>query len=171
MAIPLEEFRTLWNGLVGPIRSLFNFDYVIENFYALIENLFALIAPAPISPAAGMGGGGRLTRLGSGAVFPRSSSVFRPYFSHDIRNAIINGGRSQTLVDLVYEGISRIVEPYKLEYRVRKSDNRGLEYFWAYDPLGSGRSRTPGIRQYICEKIQTVTNTNSNFSPRFEIEL
>lgn len=171
LAIPLEEFRTLWNGIVGPIRSLFNFDYVIANFYSLIENLFSLIAPALNAPIAGIGSGGRLTRFGSGTIFPRSSSALRPYFSHDIRNTIINAGRSQTLVDLVYEGISRMVEPYKLEYRVRKSDNRGLEYFWAYDPIGSGKSRKPGIRQYICEKIQSAGNTGIAFSPRFEIEL
>lgn len=164
LALPLEEFRILWAGIVGPIRSLFNFDYVISNFYSLIENLFALIAPAPITPQPRSGGVGfRPIRM--------SSYALRPYFSHDIRNTIINAGRSQTLVDLVYEGISRMVEPYKLKYRVRKSDNRGLEYFWAYDPFGSGKSRKPGIRQYICDKIESVTSTGSAFSPRFEIEL
>jgi predicted nucleotidyltransferase component of viral defense system len=35
LALPLEEFRTLWAGIIGPIRSLFDFEYVIANFYAL----------------------------------------------------------------------------------------------------------------------------------------
>jgi predicted nucleotidyltransferase component of viral defense system len=169
LAIPLEEFRTLWTGITGPIRSLFNFDYVITNFYSLIESLFALITPAPqaITPALGSA---PFARAGSNWL-RRSSYAFRPYLSHDVRNTIISAGRSQTLVELLYDGLTRTVEPYKLEYRVRKSDNRGLEYFWAYDPSGSGRSRTPGIRQYICDKIQSVQNTGLTFSPRFEIEL
>lgn len=116
-------------------------------------------------------GAGRLGgfRLSSRARSMAYSSV--PYLSSDIRSTIINAGRSQTLVDLLYEGIHRAVEPYKLEFRVRKSDNRGLEYFWAYDPSGSGRSGKPGIRMYICDKIQAVRNTGLRFSPRFDIEL
>jgi predicted nucleotidyltransferase component of viral defense system len=171
LAIPLEEFRTLWTGIIGPIRSLFNFDYVIANFYLLIENLFSLVLQTPVTPVSAAGGGGRLASLRPSVGLSRSPYLSRPYLSHDIRNTIINAGRSQSLLDLVYDGISRTVEPYKLEYRVRKSDNRGLEYFWAYDPFGSGRSKTPGIRQYICDKIQSVRSTGLRFSPRFEIEL
>lgn len=75
------------------------------------------------------------------------------------------------MVQLMYEGRPRLVEPYKLEFRIRKSDGRGLEYFWAFDPFASGKSREPGIRQYICDKIQGVRSTDRVFQPRFEIEL
>lgn len=41
--------------------------------------------------------------------------------------ALAAAGRSQTLVELVYDdGIRRLVEPYKIEYYVRKSDGVGL---------------------------------------------
>jgi Nucleotidyl transferase AbiEii toxin, Type IV TA system len=171
LALPLEEFRTLWAGLIGPLRSLFNFEYVIKNFYALIDSLFSLIAPAttPTIPAFAVGGG-----FGGFKPGIRTQPVtFRsvPYLSPDIRRTIINAGRSQTLLDLLYDGINRTVEPYKLEFRVRKSDNRGLEYFWAYDPSGSGRTGKPGIRMYICDKIQAAHETGLHFSPRFDIEL
>lgn len=171
LAIPLEEFRSLWVSIIGPIKSLFTFEYVVANFYALIENLFSLIAPVPTVAVPSFAGVGGLGRFGA-RISPRAASYtsFR-YLSHDVRNTIINAGRSQTLVDLEYEGISRNVEPYKLEYRIRKSDSRGLEYFWAYDPTGHGRSGKPGIKMFICEKIQAVRPTGIRFSPRFEIEL
>ncbi len=171
LALPLEEFRTLWVGIIGPIRSLFNFDYVIANFYELINSLFALVAPAATPTMPAFAGGGRLGGFTPSIRARTMSYSSVPYLSADIRSTIINAGRSQTLVDLLYEGINRTVEPYKLEFRVRKSDNRGLEYFWAYDPSGSGKSGKPGIKMYICDKIQAVRNTGLRFTPQFEIEL
>lgn len=171
LALPLEEFRTLWGGIIGPVRSLFNFDYVIANFYALINSLFALVVPAVTPTIPAFAGGGRLGGFRPSIRAGTMSYSSVPYLSSDIRSTIINAGRSQTLVDLLYEGINRTVEPYKLEFRVRKSDNRGLEYFWAYDPSGSGRSGKPGIKMYICDKIQAVRNTGLRFSPQFDIEL
>lgn len=170
LALPLDEFRAIWKGILGPIRSLFEFDYVTANFYSLIENLFGLIIPVTSVPAIGGGSfrGGFLSRP---TISPGGSSSFSPYFASGIRNTIINAGRSMTMVRLLYKNTYRLVEPYKLEFRVRKSDNRGLEYFWAWDSFASGVSRTPGIRQYICDKIEAVQNTDTPFVPRFEVEL
>ena len=50
------------------------------------------------------------------------------------------------MVELTYDGIRRLVEPYKLEYYVRKKDGRGFEYFWGWDTTG-GRSGKIGIKQ------------------------
>jgi len=36
------------------------------------------------------------------------------------------------LVDMVYTGHRRLIEPYKLEYYMRKSDGHGSEYFWGF---------------------------------------
>jgi hypothetical protein len=91
------------------------------------------------------------------------SSSGNLYFSMVQILGVLTGGRSQTLIDLVYEGISRIVEPYKLEYRVRKSDNRGLEYFWAYDPLGAGEVEHLGFDNISAKKfnrLRTPTRTS-----------
>ena len=74
------------------------------------------------------------------------------------------------MLDLTYDGFNRLIEPYKLEYYVRKKDGRGLEYFWGWDTTG-GRSGKVGIKQFICDKIQSVHVTNRNFQPRFTVEL
>jgi hypothetical protein len=71
---------------------------------------------------------------------------------------------------LTYDGYERLVEPYKLEYYVRKKDGRGLEYFWGWDTTG-GRSGSVGIKQFICDKIQSVHSTAQRYQPRYNIEL
>ena len=58
------------------------------------------------------------------------------------------------------------MEPYKLEYYVRKKDGRG----WGWDTTG-GRSGKIGIKQFICDKIQGVRPTGRSFQPQFTIEL
>jgi hypothetical protein len=75
-----------------------------------------------------------------------------------------------TMVELVYGGYRRLVEPYKLEYYVRKSDGIGQEYFWGYDRSG-GKSGATGIKMFICNKIQNVQLTQIRFSPRYDVEL
>lgn len=72
-------------------------------------------------------------------------------------------------MELMYDGFARLVEPYKLEFGVRKKDGRGLEYFWAYNL--SGRRSEPGIRRFICDKIEYVRPTSRSFAPRNAIEL
>ena len=74
------------------------------------------------------------------------------------------------MVQLLYDGYDRLIEPYKLEYYVRKKDGRGLEYFWGWDTSG-GKSGKTGIKQFICDKIVSVQPTNCKFQPRFAVEL
>jgi predicted nucleotidyltransferase component of viral defense system len=140
LAVPLDDFRPLWSTVVAPVRSLFNFDYVVTNFRSLIEMLFGMvIRPAAVPAAAAFGGGTRRITSRTALAYQSLS-----YFPWGVRNAIVAAGRSQTLVELVYDdGIRRLVEPYKIEYYVRKSDGVGLEYFWGYDRTG-GKSG-PGI--------------------------
>jgi len=165
-AVPIVQFESLWGSLVAPIASLFAFDFVLANFQGLLDSLFALvILPAPV--IAGVPTGPRITRPGG---FGRPISGLRNYFSSDIRNTIIGAGRTRTMVELSYDGHTRLIEPYKLEYYVRKKDNRGLEYFWGWDTTG-GRSGKIGIKQFICDKIQSVRPTSRLYQPRFAIEL
>ena len=167
LAVPLEDFRSLWSGVVAPLRSLFNFDYVVTNFRSLIEALFGMIIrPASAPAAVAFGGGGGLPRITSRPAFGYRSPS---YFSWGVRNAIVAAGRSQTLVELVYDdGIRRLVEPYKIEYYVRKKDGVGLEYFWGYDRTG-GKSG-PGIKRFICDKIFSIRPTDMGFMPQFQPE-
>jgi hypothetical protein len=168
--VPIANFAGLWTSLVVPAASLFAFDYVVTNFGGLIDSLFALVAPAaaPVFAAAPVGfGPGRLTRRGGYSGWP---SIGAGYFPVNDRNTIINAGRTATMIELEYDGYGRLVEPYKLEYYVRKKDNRGLEYFWGWDTTG-GKSGKIGIKQFICDKIQGVRPTGRSFQPQFTIEL
>jgi hypothetical protein len=163
LALPLEEFRPLWSAVVAPIRSFFNFDYVLGNFKSLIESLFSF-ARQPAS-VAGAGFSFRTPRMISSAI------SLRPiYFSSDARNAIVTAGRLRTLVELTYDGFRRLIEPYKIEYYVRKSDGIGSEYFWGYDHTG-GKSGRIGMKQFFCSKIQFARATDMSFIPRYPIEL
>jgi predicted nucleotidyltransferase component of viral defense system len=166
-AVPIASFSGLWKSVTAPVVSLFNFDFVAANFQGLIDSLFALVVPAAPSfasagrPILGRPGGRNAPSLGRG---------FSGYFAADARNTIIAAGRAGTMVHLSYDGYDRLIEPYKLEYYVRKKDGRGLEYFWGWDTTG-GRSGNIGIKQFICDKIQSVRPTAQPFQPRFAIEL
>lgn len=165
LAVPLEEFRPLWSAIVAPIRSFFNFDYVLGNFGALIESLFFNFTARPVSVAAS-GGSIQMPRRFTPHPGPRQPI----YFSWDVRNVIVAAGRSRTLVELTYDGFRRLIEPYKIEYYVRKSDGIGSEYFWGYDHSG-GKSGHIGIKQFFCSKIQFACATDMAFAPRYPIEL
>jgi predicted nucleotidyltransferase component of viral defense system len=159
--IGMDSFRDLWTSITAPVGSLFNYDYVVTNFQVLIDSLFELIPP-PAIPARRLAPG-----LGTRAA---AIQGIRYYFPLDIRNTIINAGRTRTMVQLIYDGYQRLVEPYKLEFNIRKSDGRGLEYFWGWDASG-GKSGKVGIKQFICQKIQSVTSTSITFQPRYPVGL
>ena len=88
----------------------------------------------------------------------------------DARQVLISAARHRHLVDMMYDGFGRMVEPYKLEYYVRKSDGHGSEYFWGYDTSG-GKSRRVGIKQFFCHKIASATESSSTFDPRYRVDL
>jgi len=149
LAVPLEEFKPLWSTIIAPIASLFGFDYVLGNFKSLIESLFSFL----IQPAAG--GLGSAYRAGGGmpGIRARSSerSIGITYFPWNARSVIVAAGRSQTLVEFTYDGFRRLVEPYKIEYYVRKSDGIGSEYFWGFDRSG-GKSGRIGMKQFFLQQ-------------------
>jgi predicted nucleotidyltransferase component of viral defense system len=165
LGVQLEEYRPFWDTLIAPVTSIFKFDVVINNFNQFIENLFILISPPPPRPAF-------VTHYSSPRSYIGGFSSYHPspvYFSSDIRGTIINAGRSRTMVELLYDGYERLVEPYSMEYYVRKKDGVGMEYFWGYDTSG-GKSGERSIKRFICDKIQSVRSTNYGFSPRYEVE-
>jgi hypothetical protein len=73
------------------------------------------------------------------------------------------------MIELEYDGYSRLVEPYKLEYYIRKKDGAGQEYFWGYDTTG-GKSGTTSIKMFVCDKIESARSTGIRFSPRHDVE-
>jgi hypothetical protein len=73
------------------------------------------------------------------------------------------------IIEVVYSGVRRLVEPYKLDYYVRKSDGVGNEYFWGWDTTG-GRTSGPGIKMFFADKIQSARVTDRGFTPRYPVE-
>ncbi len=164
--VQLETYRPFWSTLNVPISILFQFDVVVANFNEMINTLFSLIPVLqPVRPAfATVYGSSRSYSSGYGDFYSVPS-----YFSSDVRNTIINAGREQKMVELTYDGYDRLVEPYSMEYYVRKKDGVGQEYFWGYDTSG-GKSGQQTIKRFICDKIESCRSTNYGFVPRFAVE-
>lgn len=163
--VQLETYRPFWNTLIAPIASLFQFDVVVSNFSQMINALFSLIpVPQPVRPTFSPD---YVTPRYYGGSFNGYYST-PSYFSSDLRSAIINAGRELKMVELTYDGYNRLVEPYSMEYYVRK-DGVGQEYFWGYDNSG-GKSGKQSIKRFICDKIESCMVTNHNFSPRYAVE-
>ncbi|NOT49096.1 MAG: hypothetical protein HOP17_15255 [Acidobacteria bacterium] len=153
LGIPFNTFKNFWEKyLVRPRASLISFDTAEEQFRNIIESLFGLL---------------------SGESRGTAGGIFRPgYLSHyssEQRNLIMEAGRTQTLLQIHYDGLSRLVEPYSLVYKVRK-DGVGREYFYGYCIQG-GRSGGEGIRTYTQDKMNSIQLTDQKFEARFPIEL
>jgi len=90
------------------------------------------------------------------------------YFDANLRAPILHAGRTQTLLKIRYKGAERIVEPYSLKYQQRR-DGVEREYFFAYKL--SGGVSDPGIKRFIAEHMQAIEATETQFVPRYPIEL
>lgn len=151
LGLPFQVLRGLWNEyLVCPKLSLITFDDAENSFRAVVGDLFALLAPQPALAGAPSGGG-------------------LSYFGSTYRDVIMEAGRLQRILRLVYSGIERRVEPYALAFKRRK-DGVAREYFYGWD-LSGGRSGQTRIKSFISEKVQSVQITEQSFAPRFPIEL
>ena len=168
LSVPAEEHRPFWKKIVAPITSIFDFDVAIVRFKDLVDVLFNLVpAPVPAFVSAGIGTQRRFPGYGSTGG---GSSSSLSYFPSGQRDVLISAGRSNTLVELTYDGYTRLVEPYAFEYRVRKKDGAGIEYLWVWDHSG-GKSGKTGIKMLISDKIESVSPTSITFIPRAPIEL
>ncbi len=150
LELPFQVIRGLWNEyLVCPKLSLVSFDDAESSFRRVIEELFSLLesryAPAGF----------------------RSAGL--SYFGSQYRDVIMEAGRLQRILRVIYDGIERRVEPYALAFK-RRRDGVAREYFFAYD-LSGGHSGQIGIKSFIAEKTRSIQMTEESFNPRFPIEL
>ncbi|HEV2702901.1 MAG TPA: nucleotidyl transferase AbiEii/AbiGii toxin family protein, partial [Steroidobacteraceae bacterium] len=124
LAIPIAAFERDWSTLVVPAAALLAFSYAVGNFHALIESLFAAIIPAVRIPTGFASPLGRLGlapgRIAGAGAFARVSPL-----APGPRNVIVSAARNGHMIEMQYDGIRRVVEPYKLEYYVRKTDHVG----------------------------------------------
>jgi hypothetical protein len=174
LAIPMAEYETDWPSLLVPAGALMAFSFVTANFRSLIDSLFALLVPAaPVPSIARVGGiATGLQAVPRGIAVPGILAGFRGVnpLRADTRQVLISAARNQRMVEMTYDGHRRLVEPYKLEYYVRKSDGHGSEYFWGFDTSG-GKSGKIGIKQFFCHKIASAAESSRAFAPRYAIEL
>jgi predicted nucleotidyltransferase component of viral defense system len=142
-AVPFEVMRHFWNNKIVCAReSLLDFTAAVARFKGELVSLFSEFQY------------GEHNRL---AFYPA-----------ELRTPILEAGSTQTLLQLVYDGVERLVEPYSLAFKQRQ-DGTGQEYFYVWDRTG-GRSG-PGIKTLLNWKVSNIANTEIQFTPRFEIEL
>lgn len=141
--LPFQVIKGLWHKyLVFPRQGFIDFDKGVESFRQTVDNLFG---PLPIR-------GGE-----------------RYFFPSHLRNPIMEAGHSMTMLEMVYDGAKRLIEPYSLAYKTRR-DGVSREYFYGYDVTGSFRSG-PSLKSFVHPKIQSIENTDKKFEPRYEVEL
>jgi predicted nucleotidyltransferase component of viral defense system len=174
LAIPMTDYESDWTSLLVPAAAKLAFSFVAANYRLLIDSLFALLAPTPTGPSIARIGtlSTGLRAVPSGIAVP---GILRRFTSvnplrADTRLVLISAGRHLHMVDMVYGGFRRLVEPYKLEYYVRQSDGQGSEYFWGFDTSG-GKSRHVGIKRFFCDKIASATESSVAYAPRYPVEL
>ncbi len=140
LGIPVEEFRSDWSNMSVPSISSLDFNSIAERFSSLVSSLCTLVSSVT--------GGGDL------------------FLSSVDRNRLAKAITENKLIRLQYDAVLRDIEPYEIEYYVRKKDNIGSEYFWGYD-LSGGNSGTIGIKRFSVAKIASFTETDTTFVPRF----
>jgi predicted nucleotidyltransferase component of viral defense system len=125
LELPLTALRAAWTRyIVAPVQSLLDFDLAVEQFQLIINELFA--------------------------AYPIGGRAAFAYFPTALRIPLMQAGTDRRLVQLTYDGVTRVVEPYALVFK-RRRDGHGEEYLYVYDRTG-GRSSGPGIKSLINQK-------------------
>lgn len=82
----------------------------------------------------------------------------------------MDAGEKRVLLWIRYDGVERLVEPYALAYKRRRTDGMASEYFYVWDQTG-GRSSGPGLKSLFHHKIAQMDLTETTFEPRYPMEL
>jgi predicted nucleotidyltransferase component of viral defense system len=143
LGAPLEMMRGFWDRLVCPKVSILSFDGAVRLFR---DGLGALFAP-----------------------FSWGAHLAGAYFPAEYRNPILEAGSAMTLLEVTYDGLARLVEPYSLVFKQRK-DGVAQEYFYGWDLTG-GHTSGPGIKAFLQGGMQRVAKTDQTFEPRYLVEL
>lgn len=143
LKLPFEYIKALWaKTIVCSKESWIEIEDAISFFSTNITELFS--------------------------DYPDQSYQDRHFFPPEMRNAIFKAGRDQTLLKIIYDGEERLVEPYSLKFQ-QKKDGEENEYLNAFKI--SGGTSAPGIKKFLPFKMELTENTDTKFSPQYEIEL
>jgi predicted nucleotidyltransferase component of viral defense system len=150
--LPFAVFQGFWEKyLICPRDNVIQFDAAEQTFRSGIADLFALLTRQPA-----------FAMVGAPVGAPT-------YYGSDARSTILEAGRLQRILRLVYDGFERRVEPYALVFKRRK-DGTAHEYFYGWD-LSGGRSGEVGIKSFFANKVAWVRMTEETFDPKYPIEL
>jgi len=141
--LPFELFRDFWTKVVCPASSRMSFDDAVATLVSGMETLFA--------------------------PFNLGQNMALAFYPAELRNPILQAGSERKLIRLTYHNATRLVEPYSLQFKRRKSDGVAQEYFYAWDRTGG--SSGPGIKTFFNTDVQNLTVTDQTFEPQFPIEL
>jgi predicted nucleotidyltransferase component of viral defense system len=141
--LPLDVFRGYWGKVLVPVANRLSFDGAIEQFQSGIEELFAPLPPGTVSA--------------------------RAFYPSHLRNPVLQAAADRKLLKVTYRGATRLMEPYSLTFKRRKSDGVGHEYLYVYDQTGGNSG--PGIKTLFAHHVQHLEVTDLDFDPRFEIKL
>ena len=145
LKLPLHYLKAKWSKtIIYTQKKLINVDDAISNFTNEINGSFSDV--------------------------PDNSYNDSLYFGPDLRNKILQAGRTLTLLRIIYNDAERIIEPYSLRF-LERSDGTAREYLYVWDRVGS--KNNPGIKMFLPDKITLLENTKDVFSPREnqEVEL
>lgn len=162
---PLSEYTDYWETLSAPKKSRFSFDIVTQRFPEMITSLFTQVVE-PVRQL--VGSKRRLNSSGFGRPVLSTNPSPIAMFSGDVRNVIMTAGRANKMIEMTYKGYTRLIEPYSIEYYVRKSDGVGNEYFWGYDTSGGSSGKT-SIKRFFSDQIQNVRLTDQDYVPRYPV--
>jgi len=142
--LPTDLIGEYWNKVLCPASGRLTLSRALEAFRNGVEELFR-----PLADGAAM----------AGAYFPSS-----------LRNPILEAAAKRRLVRLTYDSVTRVVEPYSLSFKRRRSDGVAQEYFYVWDRTG-GRTSGPGIKALLQYKIDDLEILDEGYEPRFAVEL
>jgi predicted nucleotidyltransferase component of viral defense system len=142
--VPFELMRGFWGTIICPRVSSLSFESAVGMLKNGLAGLFASFA------------------YGAGYA--------AAYYPAELRNKIMQAATSRTLLQMRYHGVRRLIEPYALAFKLRVSDGVAQEYFYGWDQTG-GNTSGPGIKAFFWRPIEQLDNTETPFTPKFEIEL
>lgn len=143
LKLPFEYIKALWvKTIVCSKESWIEIEDAVSLFSTNITELFS--------------------------EYPDQSYHDKYFFSPEMRNTIFKAGREKTILKIIYKGEERLVEPYSLKFQQKKSGEE-TEYLNAYK-ISGGKSE-PGIKKFLPFEMEQVENTETNFEPKYEIEL
>lgn len=144
LGLPVPVFKAAWEKyIVCPVQSRLDFEKARSVYAEFVDSVFAMA-------------GGGATRV-SDAFFPA-----------ELRNVFMEAGATQKLLQLEYDGVRRVVEPYALTYK-RPAGRQAREYSYVWDRVGG--SSGPGIKALVNPKVLNPEILDESFDPQFEIEL